>query len=116
MPFAMLSVINYDAVDPWFSEGINDGIINGMDNQNPDYSLQAHLSTDTNDLITLTLPNVQPKYSPSRNRTNSDLLVLESPTIGLPAGSIRLGLNLGLWLGVPTLSRTNGSSLVAWNL
>ena len=32
----MLSVINYDAVDPWFNEGINDGFINGMDKKNSD--------------------------------------------------------------------------------
>ena len=37
----MLSVINYDAVAPWFSEKINDGFINSMDNQNPDYSLAS---------------------------------------------------------------------------
>jgi len=41
MPFVMLSVINYDAVAPWLNEGINDGFINGMDNQNPDYSLAS---------------------------------------------------------------------------
>ena len=32
----MQSVINYDAVGTWFSQGINGGFKNGMEKQNSD--------------------------------------------------------------------------------